>query len=333
MSRRNKESASKSITSFLKSTFRIEENPKKGFLALEWVMLAYLVFTLLLVLFTYTKVVNPESMIWGRLRVVVLTIAMWAVYRMIPCRFTMLARVIVQVILLGWWYPDTYEINRMLPNLDHLFAQAEQDIFGCQPALLWHQLWPSAVVSELMGLGYVSYYPMIVLCILYYFVYQYEEFGRASFIVMTSFFLYYLIFIFLPVTGPQFYYPAVGAEDIANGIFPNLYDYFNTHQEALVTPGWKDGFFYHMVEEAKVAGERPTAAFPSSHVGIATVIMLLFFHDRAKKLFLAFLPLYIFLCLATVYIEAHYLIDAIAGLISGVIFYFVLLFVTKKLKI
>lgn len=33
------------------------------------------------------------------------------------------------------------------------------------------------------------------------------------------------------------------------------------------------------------------------------------------------LPFYIFLCLATVYIQAHYLIDAIAGLISAVIIY------------
>lgn len=41
------------------------------------------------------------------------------------------------------------------------------------------------------------------------------------------------------------------------------------------------------------------------------------------------LPFYIFLCLATVYIQAHYLIDAIAGLISAVVIYFVLMAVSK----
>ena len=37
-------------------------------LALEWVMLAYMILTVATMLFTYTKLVNPESMIWGRIR-------------------------------------------------------------------------------------------------------------------------------------------------------------------------------------------------------------------------------------------------------------------------
>ena len=34
-------------------------------MALEWVVLAYMALTLLMVFFTYTKLANPESMIWG----------------------------------------------------------------------------------------------------------------------------------------------------------------------------------------------------------------------------------------------------------------------------
>ena len=71
--------------------------------------------------------------------------------------------------------------------------------------------------------------------------------------------------------------------------------------------------FYGLVEDAKAAGERPTAAFPSSHVGIATVCMLLAAHTRQRKLVLLMLPFYIFLCFSTVYIQAHYAIDALAG--------------------
>jgi membrane-associated phospholipid phosphatase len=44
------------------------------------------------------------------------------------------------------------------------------------------------------------------------------------------------------------------------------------------------------------------------------------------------LPLYVLLCFATVYIQAHYAIDAIAGLLTGVVFYFALMLVSKKLK-
>ena len=156
----------------MKELFKIEAKPQRGLLALEWVMLAYLAFTLLMVFFTYTKVVNPEAMIWGRIRIVVVTLAMWGVYRMVPCRFTKFARITVQMALLSWWYPDTYELNRLLPNLDHVFAQIEQGMFGFQPALVFANTFSSPVVSELMDMGYASYYPMILLVALYYFIWQ-----------------------------------------------------------------------------------------------------------------------------------------------------------------
>ena len=194
---------------FTKQLFTIDKHPKKGLLAMEWVMVAYLLLTLLIVFFTYTKAENPNEMIWGRIRIAAMTAGMWAVYRMMPCRLTLFLRITVQLALLGWWYPDTYEINRMLPNLDHLFAQWEQDLFGCQPALLFCKAMPWPVVSELMSLGYAAYYPMIVVVVVYYFACRYNEYERAAFVVLAAFFLYYLIFIALPVTGPTFYYKAV----------------------------------------------------------------------------------------------------------------------------
>ena len=86
------------------------------------------------------------------------------------------------------------------------------------------------------------------------------------------------------------------------------------------------------MEQAKAAGERPTAAFPSSHVGVSTVCMWLAYHARNRRLLYFLTPFYVFLCLATVYIQAHYAIDAIAGLVSGTLLYFILLFATKGIK-
>jgi len=268
-------------------------------------------------------------MLWGRLRVLVMTIALWAVYRMIPCRITKMVRIIAQMALLAWWYPDTYEINRMFPNLDHIFAGWEQDLFGCQPALLFAKALPWAVVSELMSMGYFMYYPMIALVSFYYFFCRYYEAERAAFVMLTSFFIYYFIYIYVPVAGPTFYFDAVGISEITKGIFPALGDYFNTHTNCLPTPGYTDGIFYQLVEDAKNAGERPTAAFPSSHVGVSTICMLLVWHAGNRKMLYVMLPFYIFLCLATVYIQAHYLIDVIAGLISAVVIYFALMAVSK----
>lgn len=316
----------------IKELFKIEKKPQKGLMAMEWVMFAYLLLTLLIIFFCYTKVQNPNAMIWGRVRIAVTTQLMWAVYRMLPCRMTRFLRVVVQMSLLSWWYPDTYEINRMLPNLDHVFAGWEQQLFGCQPALLFAEKCSNIVFSELMNLGYVSYFPLIVLVTVYYFLKQYADFSRCAFIIMASFFLYYVIFIMVPVTGPMFYYLAVGVDDIARGVFPDVGSYFNFHQEMLPTPGHTEGFFYQMVVDTHDAGERPTAAFPSSHVGITTVLMWLAWKTGSRRLLLWMLPFYVLLCLSTVYIMAHYVIDVIAGLVTGTLFFWMFYLPTKKMK-
>ena len=308
----------------LRYLFEIEKKPKKGLLTVEWVILGYLALTLLIMFFTYTKVVNPESMLWGRIRIVAMTIAMWAVYRMLPCRFTHLCRIIAQMALLSWWYPDTYEFNRMFPNLDHLFAGYEQQLFNCQPALLFSKNFTNPVLSELMHLGYASYYPLIALVTLFYFFYRYKEFSRTAFIILTAFFVYYVIFIALPVTGPQYYYLAAGMDNIANGVFPNMHDFFATHSESLPIPGYRDGFFYQCVVAAHDAGERPTAAFPSSHVGICTILLFLAWRAKNKKLFYGVLPFFVLMCFATVYSQAHYAVDVIGGWVSAAIIYMVL---------
>ena len=136
---------------FLTSLFKIEKKPKKGLMAVEWVTVAYLLITLVIVLFAYTRVENPQAMIWGRVRIAAMTVALWGAYRLVPCRLTRCVRIVTQLALLGWWYPDTYEINRMFPNLDHVFAVAEQQLFGCQPAVYFAQTFSSNVVSELMS--------------------------------------------------------------------------------------------------------------------------------------------------------------------------------------
>ena len=118
---------------------------------------------------------------------------------------------------------------------------------------------------------------------------------------------------------------------MAAGVFPNIGDYFNYHADILPSPGWSDGIFYQMVESAHDAGERPTAAFPSSHVGITVVILLLAWHAQSRRqwLFWVIVPFFVLMCFATVYIQAHYLIDALAGLLSGIAFYVAFMFISS----
>ena len=284
-------------------------------------MLGYAALTLVMMIIWWDQLVNPVGMLVGRAEAVATTLALWGLYRWRPCRLSMLIRVAGLMAWLGWWYPDTYELNRVLPNLDHLFAQAEQWTFGCQPALVLLQRYGQPVVSELLSLGYVSYYPLIITLVFFYFFRRYERFTYAVYVVMASFFIFYVVFDLLPVAGPQFYFHAPGV-DAANGVFPFVDDWFRTHTELSANYSGPFSYLVYLLH----GSETPIAAFPSSHVGASTVILLLTF--RLKKNWgYIMLPFYVLLCLSTVYIGAHYAIDVFAGWISALIF----LFISRKL--
>lgn len=316
----------------LKSYFKTEDNPRKGLLALEWVIVAYAAITLLIALFCYTKLQNPDAMVWGRIRVVAVTIGLWIVYRLVPCKATMFLRVLIQMLLLGWWYTDTYSINCLFPNLDHIIASWDQYIFGFQPALVFAERVTQPVISEFLEISYASYYPIIITVCLYYFFARYKEFEKCCFIITAAFFTYYLFFDIIPVAGPMYYYPAIGMGKVVKGIFPAIGNYFTTHLSMMKAPGWTDGIGYQLITSIH-GSERPTGAFPSSHIGITVVSMFLAARTRNKTLFFILLPFAIGICFATVYIRAHYGIDAIVGLLSGIALYIFWAWIARRQKV
>lgn len=293
---------------------------EKGLFAIEKIGLVYTLFTSVVILLLFRDMERPVGMLLDRLAIVAVMMALVWIYRQYACKLTAFLRTAYQMALLAYWYPDTYEFNRLFPNLDHLFASCEQTLFHCQPAILFPQYCSSAWFCEAFNLGYFSYYPMIFGIALFCFFRRYSEFDKVAFILVTSFFVYYLIYLFLPVAGPQYYFPAIGLEQVSQANFPTVGDYFNYHAELLPAkePEW--GVFYKLVEMSQQAGERPTAAFPSSHVGMSTIILLLAYRVK-KPLFWCLMPFYLLLCCATVYIQAHYLIDAIAGFFSAFLIY------------
>lgn len=307
------------------------EEPQIRFLAVEKLNLFYNLFTTLLIIIFFNRLNDPQAMLLGRFFIAFATFAVIYVYTKFPSMATRLLRVVSQMALLSYWYPDTFEFNRIFPNLDHLFATLESDLFGCQPALLFDQVCSGLFWREAFNMGYWLYYPMIALVSFYYFFCRPKEAERCTFVIMASFFLYYIVYIFLPVAGPQFYFPVIGEEIAAAGPYPELVDYFNLHPEITIAQEGKGGLFTELVGMAQGAGERPTAAFPSSHIGVTTILVMLAY--RAKKwLFAVMFPVYMLLCCATVYIKAHYLVDAIAGLVTGVLVYYLTTWLYKKFE-
>ena len=305
------------------------EETYKGLFAIERVSLIYNLLTSLLVLVLFNRLDHPWQMLMDRALIAAATVTLMFLYRLAPSRFAALVRVIIQMSLLSYWYPDTFEFNRIFPNLDHVFASAEQWMFGGQPSVTFSRLLPGLWISEPFNLGYFFYYPMMLIVLLWYFVKRYDLLEKISFVIICSFFIYYLIYIFLPVAGPQFYFPAIGMDNVAQGVFPAIGDYFHYHQELLPGTDCGHGFFYGLVESSQQVGERPTAAFPSSHVGISTILMIMAWRG-SKKLFACLMPFYLLLCGATVYIQAHYVIDTIAGFLTAFVFYWATTWIFKR---
>lgn len=195
-------------------------------------------------------------------------------------------------------YKETALLNPLFePGLDPLLQNWDENIFGFQPALKFSSIFPQTLVSEAMYFGYFSYYLMPLVILLILFKTQPQKIEEFGFIVITSFLLYYLIFILFPAVGPQFYYPSPENESQAKGIFGKI------------------------IKIIQKNGEVPSAAFPSSHVGVA-LLMLFWLYKNVRKAFLYFIPVVFLLILATVYIKAHYAVDAFAGILTAPVMYY-----------
>lgn len=197
---------------------------------------------------------------------------------------------------LGLLYKETYLYNHTLPKIDDWLVEIDHKFFGFQPSLEFSQQFSSVSFSELFFFGYFCYYLLPVAVLFFVFRFNPQKIESFSFIVLCSFLLYYLIFIAIPAMGPQYYFP---------------------HPQNLML---SQGFFGDAVQWIQKIGEKPTAAFPSSHVGIGIIILIWLF-NHFKKIWLFFLPFVVLLLCSTVYIKAHYGIDVIAGLISAPLVY------------
>ena len=295
--------------------------PSIRIFAVEKITVIYILITALIIILVPQQVSSITQLLTYRIIIIMIIILLAYLNSIFNWWIIRLSRYAFLGALLAYWYPETFDINRMLLNKDYLLAGWEQNIFGFQPAFLFSQLYSQRWLSEILYMGYLSYYPLIIGTSLYFFFKDRKYFEYFFFTVLISFFAYYLIFILFPTAGPQFYYQAIGYQQVSSGFFPQIATYFNLHP-TLLSPNDCSGLFCQMVKETQQVGERPTAAFPSSHVGISTIIMILIYKNRRYLFFGLIFPIYLALVIATVYIQAHYVIDVFGGLITAFILYY-----------
>jgi membrane-associated phospholipid phosphatase len=259
----------------------------------ELAMFAYLLLTGIIVVLHRKLLLGANLLLAIRAGVFLMVILLaWLQDKRMHVGSIRLVRFVFPLAMLAYLYSETELLNNFLfeQDLDPYFASWEEALFGVQPALAFAERFSSSAMAETMYFGYFSYYMMLLLVPVYIYFRESESIAnRTMFIVLHSFFLFYLLFILVPVGGPQFYFTDWPA--LPRGyVFGPLMRFIQDH------------------------GEAPTAAFPSSHVSIC--IMLILLSVRHAKTLLKFLvPVALLLVLSTVYIRAHYVIDVLAAFV------------------
>lgn len=215
------------------------------------------------------------------------------------------------VLLYTAFFVETGSLNRMFfkDYLDPLVARWEQQIFGCQPSVLFMEKLPWVALSELFYISYFSYYVMIGGVGIALFIRSRRQFFHYVSVVSFLFYVCYVIYIILPVIGSRAFFHQVDGYALP----PET-------QQLAVTDTYpasvQSGVFFHIMKWVYRVFEAPGAALPSSHVAVA--LCTVYFSFRyLRPIRYAHLAVACLLCLSTVYCRYHYVVDVLAGLLTA----------------
>jgi membrane-associated phospholipid phosphatase len=202
-------------------------------------------------------------------------------------------REIYPLLLLPALYSELDVLNSGFgPVYDAVVQRWELFIFGGQISREWWQSAPSRFWSTILHAAYLSYY-LIISAPALYFAWRGDlrAVRRFVLVVIATFVICYLAFIFFPVAGP--YYE-----------FPTPERWFIDNLPARLT------------YEALATGSSYGAAFPSSHVAAALAATLAAARSSRVLGVLLLIPTML-MTVGVVYCQMHYAVDALAGVAVG----------------
>jgi len=219
------------------------------------------------------------------------------------------------------WYPQAvflfcFEELRILVHLivpvwrDSVLIAFDRRLTGVYPAV-WLDQFSSFWLNEAMQAAYISYF--LFLTILAASIYHRRLVSssttatgdpsgadalRAFWTVMTAsiiaYSIGYMISIFFPVEAPFFAMRSFHLAPLAGGPATSLINFIEAR--------------------GRVRG----GAFPSAHVSGSFVALVGAWRYR-RYLFWVFLPLFVAMCVSTIYCRYHYIADVFAGILVGAI--------------
>jgi len=152
------------------------------------------------------------------------------------------------------------------------------------------------LLNEFFSVGYAFYFVLLFVSALsLYFRAPLSKFRTFLFSLCFTYYLHYLLFVFLPASSPRFYMP---------GLRESLKGY------------WVSDWLQSAVENNAFPG----GSFPSSHIA-AAVICFRAFPFLGKWRFPALFLMAVML-VGTIYGRYHYFVDVVAGLGVGLCCYF-----------
>ena len=199
-------------------------------------------------------------------------------------------------ILLFYWGVKPLTQMVFQGTFDDLIVRWENRLFNGQPSTYLSARFPSVALSEYLHLCYLSYYFIPVsLPAMLYFRGKGEAFFETLFAELFTFNICLIWYIFMPVAGPRYFEEKIKAP-MSNAPLCKL-----THA---------------ILSRASTKG----TAFPSSHSAVAIVVLLC----AARYDLVSFVILFPFctgLVVGTVYGRLHYALDAVAGVLLGVVMF------------
>ena len=285
--------------------------------AFEWLALGYLGATSCLFLIFAGNLSHPYRLIGTQISVaaVILSLAL------------MQARTAVQDVrgekfVTGWWhfwrhwYPHLFFLFcfEELAHLMTLVTPRWQDarliafdhwLTGVHPSI-WLEQFVTPARNEFMQLTYLSYFTyLLIVGGILYFKREWHAYWSVMTYSMAGYMIGYFIAMSFPVESPWFAMAGSWKAALAGGPITATVN-----------------FIEHF---GRVRG----AAFPSEHVAGAVAALWGAWRFR-RWLFWTMLPVFLLMCVSTIWGRYHYIADAFAGLITGTLGYVIGSWVMKR---
>ncbi|MGH2575738.1 MAG: phosphatase PAP2 family protein [Ignavibacteria bacterium] len=214
------------------------------------------------------------------------------------------------VFLILYFFKEVYVITHSInPNdCDIALINIDYSMFGVNPTE-WIYRFENPLITEFLQVIYSLYYIIILAYGLELYLWRrYREFMYAVFVILTGFYLSYILYIIFPAIGPRFY----------------LHDFSSINKElpGIFLTEWLREFLNFAESIPKYAPNPQDFvqrdAMPSAHTEIVIILAYLSYKIKSKS-FYFYITYCILMIISTIYLRYHYIIDVIAGTVLAIV--------------